>query len=73
MNVSMSDYQISDEDIDATVRYFKIHQPEHATREFAEAFLQYWKAEYREISLQNLGDDTMEKLLKAYTDSLAEN
>jgi hypothetical protein len=69
MNISMSDYQISDEDIEATVRYFKIHQPEHATREFAEAFLQYWKAEYRQISVQNLDNDTMEKLLKAFLDS----
>jgi hypothetical protein len=65
----MSDYHISDEDIDATVRYFKLFQPEYANREFAEAFLEYWKAEYREISLQNLGNDTMEKLLKAFLDS----
>lgn len=47
----MSFYEISDEDIDSVVRYMKIFHPEKANREYAKAMLEYFKAEYHNLSL----------------------
>jgi hypothetical protein len=69
----MSDYPITDDQIEATLRYLKIFHPEQATREFAENWLHYWKAEYRKISVGNLENDTMEKLFRAYRKSIGQD
>lgn len=66
----MSDYEITDADIDAMLRYLKIYHPEQATREFAEGWLHYWKATYRDIALENLDNDKLEELFKAFNQSL---
>lgn len=65
----MSDYKITDEDIEGMLRYLKLFHPEQATREFAEGWLRYWKAEYRKIAVENLDSDAMEKLFAAYQES----
>ena len=65
----MSDYQISDEDIEAMLRYLKIFHPEQATKEYAEGWLRYWKSEFRKISLEDLSNETLEKLFDSYQKS----
>jgi hypothetical protein len=66
---NMSNYQISDEDIEAMLRYLKIFHPEQATKEYAEGWLQYWKSEFRKISLEDLSNETLEKLFDSYQKS----
>ena len=42
------------------LRYLKIFHPEQATKEYAEGWLQFWKSEFRKISLENLSNETLE-------------
>jgi hypothetical protein len=69
----MSDYKITDEDIERTLKYLKIFHPEHANNEFAEGWLRYWKAKYRQISLDNLDNDSLEKSFEAYQKSIRQD
>ena len=63
----MSDYQISEADIDAMIVYLKNHHQEQANREFAESFLRYMKDQVRNISINNLENDSLDKLYKAFS------
>ena len=47
----MSDYEITEQDIETTVKYLKIYHPENANQEFAREMLLYLKDAYRRISL----------------------
>lgn len=52
----MSDYVITDEDIDAVVRYLKIYHPENATREFAQTMLETARSTLHQIAVNNPDD-----------------
>ncbi len=69
----MSDYQITDSDIDATLRYLEIFHPEQATRMFAENWLRFWKSKYRTIALDNLDSNKLEELFTAFEKSKGQN
>lgn len=58
----MSDYHISEEDIDAVVRYLEIYHPENATREYAWQMLELAKAGLRRIAVNS--PDDIEELYK---------
>ncbi len=47
---TMSNYHISDEDIEASMRYLKYHDPKHATTADAEKLLHDLKAGHARIS-----------------------
>ncbi|QQR52536.1 hypothetical protein IPG36_00160 [bacterium] len=49
----MSDYQITEKDVEATVNYLRIFHPENANREFAVEMLEYLKASYKRIAHTN--------------------
>ena len=67
MSSIMSDYEITDEQIDAMLRYLQNFHPEHANKEFAENWLRYWKSKIRDMSLENLDNDKMEEMFEAFT------
>jgi len=67
MSDIMSDYEITDEQIEAMLRYLNNFHPENATREFAENWLRFWKAKIRNMSLGNLDNDKMEEMFEAFT------
>jgi hypothetical protein len=46
----MSDYKITEKDIDSTVNYLRIFHPENANREYAVELLQYFKASARRMA-----------------------
>lgn len=52
----MSDYVITDEDIDAVVRYLEIFHPENANREFASFMLESAKSAIHRIATDNPDD-----------------
>lgn len=52
----MSDYQISDEDIDVVVRYMKIFHPEKADRAYCKEALARLKAGLFKIARNNPDD-----------------
>ena len=52
----MSDYVITDEDVDAVVRYLKIFHPENANRDFARYMLESTKSAIHIIALDNPDD-----------------
>lgn len=52
----MSDYQISNEDIDAVVRYLEIYHPENANREYAQRMLESTKSALHQIAINNPDD-----------------
>lgn len=56
----MSDYVITDEDVDAVVRYLEIFHPENADREFALFMLESTKTAIHKIAIEN--PDALEEL-----------
>lgn len=52
----MSDFQITDEDIDAVVRYLEIYHPENANREYAQRMLESTKSALHQIAINNPDD-----------------
>lgn len=48
---SMSDFKITEQDVQSTLKYLKIFHPESANRGFAEEMLHYLKATYHRIAL----------------------
>jgi tRNA A37 threonylcarbamoyltransferase TsaD len=52
----MSNYQISNKDIDAVVRYFEIFHPERASREYAQQLLEYIQSALHDIAINNPDD-----------------
>lgn len=47
----MSDYKITEKDIESTVNYLRIFHPENANREFAVEMLEYLKATTHRLAL----------------------
>lgn len=66
----MSDYQITDSDIDSMVHYLGIYHPENANREYAQGLLEHTKSALREIAKNN--PDDIEAMYEAYEQSLKE-
>lgn len=64
----MSDYKITEKDIDAVVRYMKIYHPEKANRDYARAMLEYIKSGLHEIAQNN--PDDIEAMYEAYEKTL---
>ncbi len=52
----MSDYVITEENIDAVVRYLEIFHPENANRDFARYMLESTKSAIHKIALENPDD-----------------
>ena len=52
----MSDFQITDEDIDAVVRYLEIYHPENANSEYAQRMLESTKSALHQIAINNPDD-----------------
>ena len=65
----MSDYLITDEDIDAVVRYLKIYHPENASREYAQQLLEFIKSALHEIAINN--PDEIEAMYQQFEESVA--
>jgi len=66
----MSDFQITEEVIDAVVRYMKIvhpESPEKATREYARAMLEYTKSGLHKVARNN--PDDIEAMFEGYEQS----
>lgn len=66
----MSDYVITDEDVDTVVRYLKIFHPENATREFALFMLESTKSAIHKIAIDNPDglDELYEQVAKSQQD-----
>ncbi len=64
----MSDYKITEENIDAVIRYMKIYHPERANREYARAMLEYIKSGLAKIAQNN--PDDIEAMYEAYEKTL---
>lgn len=62
----MSDYHISEEDVDAVVRYLEIFHPEDANEEFARHMLEFAKSALHKIAVNN--PDDIEELYKLVTE-----
>lgn len=63
----MSDYEITEQDIESTVKYLHIFHPENANREFANEMLEYLKASVHRLALSN--PDALDELYLAFTKS----
>lgn len=64
----MSGYEITEEDIDAVVRYMKIFHPEKADRDYSRALLEYIKSSLHQIARNN--PDDIEVMYEQYEASL---
>ena len=67
----MSDYQISDEDVDAVVRYMEMFHPENASREYCWALLEHIKSGLHQIARNNPED--IEAMYAQYEASLKDD
>ena len=63
----MSDYEITEKDIESVVNYLRIFHPEDANREFAVELLEYLKASYHRLALTS--PDALEELYLAFEKS----
>jgi hypothetical protein len=63
----MSDYEITEKDIESVVNYLKIFHPENANKEFATEMLEYLKASFHRLALTD--PDALEELYKAFESS----
>lgn len=66
----MSDYHISEEDIDSVVRYMEIYHPENANREYGLALLEHIKSGIHQIARNNPED--IEAMYAEYEASLVD-
>lgn len=64
----MSDYKITEVDIDGMMRYLEAYHPNRANREYALALLEYTKSALHDIAKEN--PDNIEAMFKAYEQSL---
>lgn len=65
--VDMSNYKISEKDIESTVRYLQVCHPEKASREYAIEMLEYLRAGYRRLALMDT--KALEDLRRAFEES----
>ena len=61
----MSDYEITEQDIESTVKYLQIFHPENANREFAVEMLEYLKASVHRLALTD--PDALDEIYLAFT------
>lgn len=61
----MSDYKITEQDIEGMLKYLRVFHPENANREFAVAMLEYLKAGYRRMAVSD--PEGLEELYVAFT------
>lgn len=61
----MSNYKITEQDIQGMLKYLKVFHPENANRDFAEEMLRFFKAGYRRMSLTD--PDALDKLYEEFT------
>jgi hypothetical protein len=64
----MSDYQITDEDIDGMVHFLEVYRPKQADRDHAILFLEYLKSGFENIARNN--PDDIETLYEQFEKSL---
>lgn len=60
----MSDYEITEQDIEGMLKYLSVFHPENANREFAVEMLEYLKASYHRLATTN--PDMLDKLYEAF-------
>lgn len=63
----MSNYEITEQDIESTFKYLQIFHPEKASKEYALAMLEYLKAGYHELS--KVDPEGLDKLYLAFEES----
>jgi len=63
----MSDYEITEQDIESTVKYLQIFHPENANREFAIEMLEYLKASVHRLALSD--PETLDALYLSFSTS----
>ncbi len=61
----MSDYEITEQDIESTVKYLQIFHPENANREFAIEMLEYLKASVHRLA--STDPDELDKLYALFS------
>lgn len=64
----MSDYQITDEDIDGMMHFLEVYRPKQADRDHAILFLEYLKSGFQNIARNN--PDDIEALYEQFEKSL---
>ena len=65
----MSDYEITEQDIESTVKYLRIFHPENANREFAVEMLEYLKAGYHRLAKTD--PEALDQLYSEFTKNSA--
>lgn len=60
----MSDYEITEQDIQSTIKYLQIYHPENANREFAVEMLEYLKASFHRLALSD--PSALDELYEAF-------
>jgi uroporphyrinogen-III synthase len=60
-------YEITEKDIESTVRYLEIFHPENANKEYAAEMLMYLKASFHRLALTN--PEALEELYTAFEKS----
>lgn len=69
----MSDYRITEEDVKGMLKYLQHNHPEQATAEHAQAYLEWFKAKGREISLNDPTNADIEDMYKLFLGSLGKD
>jgi hypothetical protein len=65
--MDMSDYEITEKDIESVVNYLKIFHPENANREFAVEMLEYLKTSFHRLALTD--PDVLDELYTEFKSS----
>lgn len=59
-------YNLNEQDIDAVLRYMKLHDPEHASPERAVRFLVTWKKSLRERDIDSPLESDLDAFYKEF-------
>lgn len=59
-------YDLNEQDIDAVLRYMKLHDPEHASPERAVRFLVTWKKSLRERDIDSPLESDLDAFYKEF-------
>ena len=63
----MSDYEITEKDIEGMLKYLRVFHAENANREYAVEMLEYLKASYHRLALTD--PEALEALYEAFQKS----
>lgn len=63
----MSDYKITEEDVEGMLQYLRVFHPENANREYAVEMLEYLKATFHRLALTD--PDALHELYEAFEKS----